>query len=206
MAKKSQKPRFDFGEPSENAKRAIAFLRSKAVERMDDDFKKWAEFEIVLEELRRAFKISDYYGVDPRRLGMAEVNLIRLIARDFIDGFNPVSDGPGNPRSTIDEHSEIVRALFHETDDKGQKISQAIENVSKRGPGRGKSKNSLEGIYHRATKDFEREWQAFIEVCGAIRAQSKQQKEREEKYGKSGLLDTGGRSEDEAEGSSPIDE
>lgn len=164
---KNTKITFDFGEPSDNLKKALQLLKSaKSPTLSDQALLQWAEDEILKEEIRRVYLIARYYNIPlfysenlglnvTSSLNFHSLNFVRKLASDFISGFNPANKKRGNPTCVLEKHSKIIEAIDKEIEEKNIKLALAIRNVCKRGKvGENLGLTTVEDIYHRAKRQL----------------------------------------------------
>jgi hypothetical protein len=161
------KPTFDFGEPSDNLKKALQLLKSvKSTTVSDQALFQWAEDEILTEEIRRVYIIAQHYNIPlfySQNLGLNvisslnfySITLVKKLASDFVPGFHPANKKPGNPTNVLEKHSKLIEAIDKEITEKNIKLAQAIRNVCKKGKaGADLGDKAVEDIYHRGKKQL----------------------------------------------------
>lgn len=164
---KNTKITFDFGEPSDNLKKALQLLKSaKSPTLSNQALLQWAEDEILTEEIRRVYIIAQHYNIPlfySQNLGLNvisslnfySITLVKKLASDFVPGFHPANKKPGNPTSVLEKHSKLIEAIDIEITEKKIKLAQAIRNLCKKGKaGADLGEKPVEDIYHRGKKQL----------------------------------------------------
>jgi len=203
---RSKKTKFDFGESSENLKKAIDILKPGANLILEKDAEEieWAETEILIEEIRRvqivvsAYRLPYFrnaglsFSAPIRSLDTEELLFLRRLCSEFIPGFRVLSPRRGNPRSALSQDNiNLIQFIDGIVSTENINKSRAFLRATKKGnPGCGRSLKEIENAYHRGKKTLEKLKVAAHEATAAAsEAKVRQAKQKTDKLGKPiGLL------------------
>jgi hypothetical protein len=167
MAKK----RFNFGDTTDSAKKALELLKprrnplnprdvelSKRDRAELSEFSEWASKAIFDEQWRRLQVIADQYGTDLASQS-GSWTLALLLAIDFVPGFSPFAGmHKGRARTAARDHLDLATEVKSLIKEKNCSASNACEILSKRkGKWKGEKPASLEATYYRFIDAVKRE-------------------------------------------------
>ena len=164
MAKK----RFNFGDTTDSAKKALNLLKPRRnplnprdvelSKRDRAELSEWVGKAIFDEQWRRLRVIADQYGTDLASHSDSW-RLALLLAIDFVPGFSPFAGmHKGRARTAARDHLDLATEVKSLIKEKNCSASNACEILSKRkGKWKGEKPTSLEATDHRFNDAVKRE-------------------------------------------------
>jgi hypothetical protein len=164
MAKK----RFNFGDTTDSAKKALELLKPrrdplnprdvKLSKRDRAELSEWASKAIFDEQWRRLQVIADQYGTDLASHSDSW-RLAFLLAIDFVPGFSPFAGmHKGRARTAARDHLDLATEVKSLIKEKNCSVMNACEILSKKkGKWKGEKPASLEATYYRFIDAVKRE-------------------------------------------------
>lgn len=184
MAKK----RFNFGDTTDGAKKALELLKPvrnplnprdlELSKRDRAELSEWASKAIFDEQWRRLRVIADQYGTDLA----SRSDLWRLALRlaiDFVPGFSPFAT-KGRSRTAARDHLDLTTEVKSLIKEKNCSTFNACEILSKRkGKWKGEKPASLEASYYRFIDAVKRELEDIDAAVETMRGDVARQKAAE---------------------------
>jgi hypothetical protein len=164
MAKK----RFNFGDTTDSAKKALELLKPRRnplnprdvelSKRERAELSEWASKAIFDEQWRRLRVVADQYGTDLESHSDSW-RLALLLAIDFVPGFSSFAGiRKGRARTAARDHLDLATEVKSLIKEKNRSAFNACEILSKRkGKWKGRKPASLEATYYRFNDAVKRE-------------------------------------------------